>query len=168
MEGHSRVPGNPAIPPTFPIKAALLLHFSRQKQTTVAFQRSSSPQCPPCSPMRRARTHFINSRESRSRKALARRATRRVVVPHARSATRPAPFWAEPGGSGLFGRIAALRIWVKTPSLDPNSRLALHPKRDSLALAPIYEMSSTLTCLIWDKKCRLIREYCAAYLVPRT
>ena len=54
------------------------------------------------------------------------------------------PFWAEPGGSGPFGRIAALRIWAKTPSLDPNSRLALHPKRDSLALAPIYEMSSTL------------------------
>ncbi|MDR9834633.1 hypothetical protein, partial [Herbaspirillum huttiense] len=41
-----------------------------------------------------------------------------------------------------FGRIAALRIWVKTPSLDPNSRLALHPKRDSLALTPIYEMGS--------------------------
>ncbi|WP_217509958.1 hypothetical protein, partial [Herbaspirillum sp. C9C3] len=41
-----------------------------------------------------------------------------------------------------FGRIAALRIWVKTPSLDPNSRLALHPKRDSLALTPIDEMGS--------------------------
>ncbi|WP_311434916.1 hypothetical protein, partial [Herbaspirillum huttiense] len=40
------------------------------------------------------------------------------------------------------GRIAALRIWVKTPSLDPNSRLALHPKRDSLALTPIDEMGS--------------------------
>ncbi|AON57043.1 hypothetical protein Hsc_4788 [Herbaspirillum seropedicae] len=53
------------------------------------------------------------------------------------------PFWAEPGGSGPFGRIAALRIWVKTPSLDPNSRLALHPKRDSLALTPIYEMGSS-------------------------
>ncbi|ADJ64678.1 hypothetical protein Hsero_3196 [Herbaspirillum seropedicae SmR1] len=24
------------------------------------------------------------------------------------------------------------------------------------------------TCLIWDKKCRLIREYCASYIVPRT
>ena len=53
------------------------------------------------------------------------------------------PFWTEPGGSGPFGRIAALRIWVKTSSLDPNSRLALHPKRDSLALTPIYEMGSS-------------------------
>ena len=52
------------------------------------------------------------------------------------------PFWEEPVGSGLFGRIAALRIRVKTPSLDPDSRLALHPKQGKLALTPIYEMSS--------------------------
>ncbi|WP_034380675.1 hypothetical protein, partial [Herbaspirillum sp. CF444] len=36
----------------------------------------------------------------------------------------------------------ALRIGVKTPSLDPDSRLALHPKQGKLALTPIYEMSS--------------------------
>jgi|GEM_PF-1544422 len=54
------------------------------------------------------------------------------------------PFWKEPGGSGLFGRIAALRIGVKTSSLDPDSRLALHPKQGKLAFTPIYEMSSTI------------------------
>jgi hypothetical protein len=52
------------------------------------------------------------------------------------------PFWEEPVGSGLFGRIAALRIELKTSSLDLDSRLALHPKQGKLALAPIYEMSS--------------------------
>jgi len=40
-------------------------------------------------------------------RALARRATRRVAG-HAQGAQRSQrPFWEEPGGSGLFGRIAA-------------------------------------------------------------
>jgi len=55
------------------------------------------------------------------------------------------PFWKEPGGSVLFGRIAALRIGVKTSSLDPDSRLALHPKQGKLAFTPIYEMSSSMS-----------------------
>jgi hypothetical protein len=33
---------------------------------------------------------------------------------------------------------------VKTSSLDLDSRLALHPKQGKLALAPIYEMSSSM------------------------
>ena len=78
---------------------------------------------------------------------------RRVVCPgHTQGAQRgQRPFWEEPGGSGLFGRIAALRIGVKTPSLDPNSRLALHPKQDKLALTPIYEMSSRLAPLLSER-----------------
>ena len=81
-----------------------------------------------------SRTHFINRREMRS--------AQKGRWQGAQRGQRP--FWAEPRGSGPFGRIAALRIWVKTPSLDPNSRLALHPKRDSLALSPIYEMDSSI------------------------
>ncbi|BEV16722.1 hypothetical protein HBDW_35100 [Herbaspirillum sp. DW155] len=90
------------------------------------------------------RTHFINRREMRSVQKGRWQGARRVVWRcHTQGAQRgQRPFWTEPGGSGPFGRIAALRIWVKTPSLDPNSRLALHPKRDSLALTPIYEMGS--------------------------
>ena len=93
----------------------------------------------------KSRTHFINRREMRSAQKGRWQGARRVVWRcHTQGAQRgQRPFWAEPGGSGPFGRIAALRIWVKTPSLDPNSRLALHPKRDSLALTPIYEMSSS-------------------------
>jgi hypothetical protein len=65
------------------------------------------------------------------------------VAGHAQGAQRgQRPFWEEPVGSGLFGRIAALRIEVKTSSLDLDSRLALHPKQGKLALAPIDEMSS--------------------------
>src|SRR5450830_1810105 len=52
------------------------------------------------------------------------------------------PFWEEPAGSSLFGRIAALRSRAKTPSLGPASRLALHPKQGKLALTPIDETSS--------------------------
>jgi len=37
---------------------------------------------------------------------------------HAQGAQRgQRPFWEEPEGSGLFGRSAALRIGIKTPSL---------------------------------------------------
>ncbi|BEV18097.1 hypothetical protein HBDW_48850 [Herbaspirillum sp. DW155] len=91
------------------------------------------------------RTHFINRREMRSVQKGRWQGARRVVWRcHTQGVQRgQRPFWTEPGGSGPFGRIAALRIWIKTPSLDPNSRLALHPKRDSLALTPIYEMGST-------------------------
>jgi hypothetical protein len=74
------------------------------------------PRCPtPASMLALIRTHFINRHEMRSSQK----------------------------GSGLFGRIAALRIEVKTSSLDLDSRLALHPKQDKLALAPIDEMSSS-------------------------
>ncbi|WP_311434966.1 hypothetical protein, partial [Herbaspirillum huttiense] len=75
-----------------------------------------------------------------------------------------------PEGSGPFGRIAALRIWVKTPSLDPNSRLALHPKRDSLALTPIYEMGSN-NLQAQERRCRafaLLARACEPPLMRRS
>ena len=43
----------------------------------------------------------------------------------------------------------ALRIGIKTPSLDPDARLALHPKQGKLALTLIDEMSSTLCLLMF-------------------
>ena len=91
-----------------------------------------------------SRTHFINRREMRSAQKGPWQGARRVVWRcHTQGVQRgQRPFWVEPTGSGPFGRIAVLRIWVKTSSLDPDSRLALHPKRDSLALTPIDQMSS--------------------------
>jgi len=147
MEGHSRVPGNPAIPPTFPHQGrSSLLALLTPKADNCRFSAEFQPAMPALQPDAAIRTHFINSREMRSaQKGRWPRCAPCVWHHHTtRRAPCQRPFWAEPGGSGPFGRIAALRILVKTPSLDPNSRLALHPKRDSLALAPIYEMSSTL------------------------
>src|SRR5450830_1107303 len=79
------------------------------------------------------RTHFTKRREMRS--------SLKGCWQGAQRGQRP--FREEPEGSGLFGRIAALRLGVKTPSLDPESRLALHPKQGKLALTPLCEMSST-------------------------
>src|SRR5450830_1586927 len=93
------------------------------------------------------RTHFINRREMRSFQKGHWQGVRRVAWwCHAQGVQRgQRPFWKEPGGSGLFGRIAALRIGVKTSSLDPDSRLAIHPKQGKLAFTPIYEMSSSMS-----------------------
>src|SRR5450830_314064 len=106
------------------------------------------------------RTHFINRREMRSFQKGHWQGVRRVAWwCHAQGVQRgQRPFWKEPGGSVLFGRIAALRIGVKTSSLDPDSRLALHPKQGKLAFTPIYEMSSS--CY---PACRCMR--CPAYVL---
>jgi hypothetical protein len=81
-----------------------------------------------------ARTHFINRHEMRSSQKGRWQGVRRVAWRATRKERNAA--------SALFGRIAALRIEVKTSSLDLDSRLALHPKQGKLALAPIDEMSS--------------------------